>query len=227
MILSVHLADVGFRRSVSALRRPPDREFVDGLRWSKAAALLAIGHVPPRPLPGHIGLIAAWDDDAALDSFLETHRWGGLLRAGYHARFTVLMSQGSWSALPQLESATDPGLLDEPVGVLTLGRLIARRAPSFFRATARAERTLLSSPGLLATVGLIRPPFLSTFSLWESSATMQAYARGVGHTSASREHHQRPFHRESIFVRLRPYSSTGTWAGTNPFAGLLPAGNDR
>lgn len=91
-------------------------------------------------------------------------------------------------------------------------------------ASTPAESEAVSHPALLASTALARPPRLvSTFSLWRSAAEMRDYATraGGGHAAAVRNDGERPFHHESAFIRFRPYSSRGTWEGSDPLRGLL------
>lgn len=209
MIISVQLADVGVPQAILALRRPPRPDPDRGLRWATAAVPLAIGHVPPRPRLGQVGLIAAWSGDEALDRFLTDDPWSRHLTTCYELRLAPMRSVGAWPALPELQHGHDGGSPDEPVGVLTLGRLRARQAFRFLRATAVAEKSLSTHPALTLSVGLARPPFLATFSLWKTNAGMQDYAYRGGHADASSQHRAKPFHHEAAFARLRPYRTRG------------------
>jgi hypothetical protein len=189
MIISVHLASLGLVAMAKALLRSPVR--ARGLRWSMAAAPFAIGHVPPRPLRG-VGLVAAWDDDAAADSFLRNQPWGEVLQDGFELRSTVVQSSGRWPDLPELDGVHDGAQPDGPVAVLTLGRLTTRRTSQ-----------LLDHPGPRLAVGLARPPYLSTFSVWDSPTGIQDHADV-----------------DSRSVRLRPRGYRGFWEGGDPLEGL-------
>jgi hypothetical protein len=223
MIVSVHLADVGVRAAAGALRARPDAAALPGLRYAEAAIAVPLAGGPiPAPQLGRVGLIAAWDDDAAFDRFLTGHPFAQRLAGGWHVRLEPLRAAGAWSGLPDLpgeERAVDQS---EPVAVLTLGRLRLRRAVSFLRTSARAERQAVSDPALLAGTALARPPRLvATFSLWRTAAAMRAYAlgdAGDGHLRAIRAHAARSFHHESVFARFRPYGARGAWDGRNPLA---------
>jgi hypothetical protein len=223
MIVSVHLADVGVRAAAASVRVRPDAAALPGLRYAETTIAVQLGGgLLPAPRLGRVGLIAAWDDDAALDRFLTGHPFAQRLAGGWHVRLEPLRAAGAWSGLPDLpgeERAVDPS---EPVAVLTLGRLRLRRAVSFLRTSARAERQAVSDPALLAGTALARPPRLvATFSLWRTAAAMRAYAlgdAGDGHLRAIRAHAARAFHHESVFARFRPYGACGAWDGRNPLA---------
>jgi hypothetical protein len=227
VIASVHLADVGTRAARRVLRKPLDAAGVPGLRYAETTIAAPLGGgLLPRPQLGRVGLIAAWDDDAALDRFLTDDPLAERLSGGWHVRLEPLRASGAWSGLPDLpreERQVDDA---EPVAVLTLGRLRLGRAASFLRTSARAERQAVSDPGLLAATGLARPPRLvATFSLWRTAAGMRAYAYGESgqdHLGAIRGHGARPFHHESAFVRFRPYAANGSWNGRDPLATATP-----
>lgn len=95
------------------------------------------------------------------------------------------------------------------------------RAVPFLRASASAERDVLSSPGLLAATGLARPPHLVvTFSLWRDVDSMSSFTHRCegGHLAAVRSDCREPFHHHSAFLRFRPHASTGAWDGRDPLS---------
>jgi hypothetical protein len=225
VIVSVHLADVGRLRAPRLLlRRGPGRNQPRGSSYAElvAAAPLRSGRLP-RPQPGRIGLVAAWDDDAALDEFLGNHPLAEALAAGWHVRLEPLRVFGAWAGMPNLPRREHPVDDGEPVAVLTLGRLRLRRARPFLQTSAPAEKEAVADPAVIASTGLARPPRLvSTFSIWRSAAAMRQYAhdgRGA-HQAAVAADRARPFHHESAFIRFRPYASRGAWDGRNPLAAV-------
>ncbi len=126
--------------------------------------------------------------------------------------------------MPGLPARALPVDDEEPVGILTLGRLRLLRTGAFRRSAGPAEAAALDSPALLAGIGLARPPRLvATFTLWRSAAAMRdyAYGRAAAHHAAIGADRARPFHHESAFVRFRPYASRGNWDGRDPLAGLV------
>ncbi|HTB49731.1 MAG TPA: hypothetical protein VK701_02015 [Solirubrobacteraceae bacterium] len=221
MIASVHLADVGKRVVLGLSPSKLELAKVPGMRYAEitiAAPLSA--HLLPRPNLGRVGLIAAWDDDHALDDFLAGHPLAEQLAHGWRVRLQPTRIFGAWPGLAGLLDHEQPMDEDEPAAVLTIGRLRLSHAIRFLRASAAAERRAVSNQALLASTGLARPPALvSTFSLWQSTASMRAYAQGTDHPEhhvAVRAHAARPFHHESAFVRFRPYASEGKWDGSDP-----------
>jgi hypothetical protein len=224
MILSVHLADVTRRRALSALRRGLDPSGTSGLRYAEVAiaAPLSAGLLP-HPTLTRFGLIAAWQDEHALDDFMGGgHRLAEQLASGWHVRLEPLRASGSWAGLsdfPRSERSVDD---DEAVVVLTLGRLRPSRGLAFLRSSAAAEAQALKDPALLASTALARPPgFVATVSVWRTAAAMRDYAygrSGHGHASAVDVQRRQPFHKESIFMRFRPLATGGQWDGRDPLA---------
>ena len=223
MIVSVHIVDAGFSRMPAALRHKPRSEAIPGLLYAETTITARQGGGGGLPLhPGRFGLIAAWEEDGSLDDFLRSdHPLAGRLVAGWHARLEPLRVSGAWPAIPGLPQRQLAVADDEPVAVLTLGRPRLSRLRPFLRSAGRAEAEVVDAPGLLASIGLARPPRLvSTFSLWRSAAAMRDYSYGAGgtHMAAVKADRERPFHHESAFIRFRPYASAGRWDGRDPLA---------
>jgi len=221
MIVSMHIADVGLRAAAKVLHSCPDSAVMPGLRYAETmiAAPLASGRLGAARR-GQVALIAAWDDDSALERFLGEHPVARSLATGWHARLEPVRARGAWSALPDLPAHERMIEDHHPVAVLTLGRLRLARLRSFLATSTRAEHEAVTHPALLAATGLARPPRLvATFSLWRSVEQMREYVVGTSpgaHLQAIHAHQQRPFHHESAFVRFRPYATHGPWNGRDP-----------
>lgn len=225
MIVSVHIADVGPREAAEVLLRAPRPARVPGLTYAETTTTAALGELllPPKHF-GRVGMIAAWESDEALDRFSHLHPVARHFAGGWQVRLQPLRVFGAWAGMPGLPAKALPVDEEEPVGVLTLGRLRLRRIAAFRRAATPAEADAIESPALLAGTGLARPPRLvATFSLWRTAAAMREYAVGPGgtHRAAVTADRAQPFHHESAFVRFRPYASRGSWDGRDPLADLI------
>lgn len=227
MIVSVHIAMLSRRAAAAVLLRPPRPGRVPGLTYAVTTTTAPLGAplLPPTEL-GPVGMIAAWESDAALEEFSRSHPLAARLAGGWQVRLEPLRVFGAWAGMPGLPRRPLPVAGEEPVGVLTLGRLRLRRIGPFRRSAGPAEAAALASPALLAGIGLARPPRLvATFSLWRGAAAMREFAIGAGgsHRAAIGADRARPFHHESAFVRFRPYASRGSWEGRDPLDGLIGA----
>src|SRR5215213_9786264 len=140
MIASVHIADVGVRRALPLLRRSPAPGSEPGLRHADVALTAPLGaSVLPKPDLRRVGLVAFWDDDDALDRFLERSSLAAALADGWHVRLEPTRLWGTWPGVPDDLPRPRQAPHDGPAVVLTLGRLRLTQAPRFFRTSARAE----------------------------------------------------------------------------------------
>jgi hypothetical protein len=223
VIASVHIADVGGGKALGVLRKPPKVGVVPGLRRANVAGAAPLSaSIRKRPQLGRAGLVAFWDDDAALDHFLANHPLADALAGGWRMRLAPLRIHGHWDGVP--DDLPHGRKVDHvgPTAVLTLARLKFRRLVPFMRTSAKAEGAVIAAPGLVWTTGLAKPPFLATCSLWESTDALSAYAysgQPPAHPDAIAVDRKKPFHHESAFIRFRPYGVEGQLDGRNP----LPA----
>lgn len=228
MIVSVHLADVGPLRAQRLLYRRLDPAAIPGMTYAEPTMVGPLGKRPPKPQLGRIGLIAAWEDDTAIDRFLAGHPFGERLAGGWHARLEPRRCFGSWAGMPDLPRKELPMDDDEPAAALTLGRLRALRIRPFLKASKPAERDAIGNPAVVALTGLTRPArprLVSTFSIWRSAGAMRGYAFGKDgpHQAAVRADRALSFQHEQAFVRFRPLASQGSWDGSDPLASLIQA----
>jgi len=226
MIVTVHLADVGPLKAQLLLFQRLDPAAVPGMTYAEPTMTGPLGKRPPRPQLGRLGLIAAWDDDAAIDRFLADHPFGRQVAGGWHARLEPRRCFGSWAGMPGLPKKELPMDDDQPAAALTLGRLRVLRTRPFLKASAPAERDVVGNPAVAAVTGLTRPArprLVSTFSVWRSAGAMREYAFGKDgpHQAAVRADRARPFQHEQAFVRFRPYASHGLWDGRDPLAAVV------
>ncbi len=225
MIVSVHLADVGPLTAHRVLVQGLSTAKVPGMTYAEVVFAADLGKRLPMPKPGRIGLIGAWDDDAALDRFLAGHPFAEHLAGGWHTRLEPLHRFGSWAGLDDLPMSDSPAGEDEPVAALTLGRLKIRRTSAFLKGARPTERDAVANPAVAAVTGFGRltpPRLVSTFTIWRSLAAMREYAFGQdgSHQAAVKVDRAKPFHRESAFIRFRPYASQGFWDGRDPVAAI-------
>lgn len=222
MILSVDIAEVGPRQGLRILAKPPRVGRIEGLRYAETVFTAPLGASRPAPSFGTVGLIAAWDDETALDRF-SSHPLAEELARGWQARLEPLRVFGSWPGLSGLPERPLPVDDEEPVAIITLGRFKPWRLRPFLRASAPAERAAVAEPGLLASTAFARlPNLVSTFSLWRTAAEMRDYAtrKGGSHRAAMAEDRKRPFHHHSAFIRFRPYATRGRCGRFQPLTPL-------
>lgn len=188
-----------------------------------------------RPTPRRWALFCGWDRDVGLDPFLEG---SPLLRAFtrgarevWHVTLEpVRLVSGSWRGWTPSVDGTEPMEGDEPLVVMTYGRLRWRYVPTFLINNRRVVVHAWRQPGLLAQLGLSDTArTASTFTVWRSQADAVRFAYGSGdHKPVIRPSRDTPWADDYFFARFRPLASKGTWKGRDPVADALAArGNGR
>lgn len=245
IIASFHLTRYPWRHALAAMAGLPTRQraltATPGLRFVRQ---LGTGRGSAMRLGADLrrwATFAVWDDESALDAFLDISllaaRWEHQGDETWSVRLVPLSAHGSWGGarpLAEIETRADlhcaPGASegggrdpggDGPVAVLTRARIGLRHWPAFYRSVPAVEDHLRRQPGLLAVVGIGEAPvgLQATFSLWSSTASMDAFAyRGSAHEAVVRRTRAEGWFAEELFARFRPYASSGTWDGTDPLA---------
>ena len=229
MTHSYHLVDMPAWLSAGTLLRPPNRTTAGGLQHAECLVLMRFG-APIVSLARlqlrRFAMFAQWDDESALNRFLDTHPLGRRLAAGWHVRLQYLRRYGTLAALgdlPERAGTWDP---DEPIVAVTIARMKLSEVPRFLRWGRPVERLVANHPAAVFSTGAQRPPnTISTFSIWRTVREMTEMVQGRSdvpsahvHQVAMAEQRRKDFHHESTFMRFRPLSEHGEWQGRQ----LLP-----
>jgi hypothetical protein len=181
-----------------------------------------------RPTPTRWALLCGWEDGSARDRFLaDPEPLRPFLEPAREAWSvsldTVRLVSGEWRGWRPSTDDVDALGRDEPLAVITYGRLRPRYVPTFMWNNRKAVRQIVRHPGLISMVGLSDGiGVASTFSLWRSQGDVVRYAYGPGvHKPIQRRSLDVPWASEWFFARFRPVASSGTWSGRDPLA--LPA----
>lgn len=189
---------------------------VAGLRFARALGSGQRGGFGLKPSLSRQGLFAVFDSEAAADDFL-----AGNIVDAYRAhadelcllKLRATSCRGSWGGHSIGVSAKADARL--PVAALTRASIRPLKALRFWSRSPPAEAALERADGCLLAMGLGEAPLLrqATFSVWESQAAMDAYARSGAHQEAIRAAMQGHWFSESMFVRFVPLHITGRWKG--------------
>lgn len=190
---------------------------VPGLRFAKALGSGVHGGFGLRPSASRQGLFAVFGSEAEAEAFLQASATVNRYRARATELCIAVMratsSRGQWRGERIGVSAeTLPGT---PVAALTRASIRPHKALRFWRRSPPAEDALHRAEGCLLAVGLGEAPLVrqATFSIWESQAAMDAYARSGAHLDAIRAAAREDYFSESMFVRFVPLRLDGTWHG--------------
>ncbi|RJS46278.1 hypothetical protein [Nocardioides cavernaquae] len=229
-VFTFHLAELPSRTTARALVRPPVPGTTEGLRHAECLAMMTLGSPTfstERMQLGRLALFAAWDDEDAIDRFLDHDRLGRRLADGWHVRLEFLRKYGDVACLPDLPTKAGSWDPEEPVVAVTLARLSLGNLPRFLKWGKPVERLVADHPATTLALAAMRPPGnFSTFSVWRSVREMTEMVHGRSdvpdarrHAAAMEEQRRRDFHRESTFMRFRPLSEHGEWQGRT---GIVP-----
>ena len=193
------------------------RARVPGLRFAKVLGSGHEGGFGLRPSASRQGLFALFDDRASASAFIDRSPVAEAYRR--HAREFCQMellayaSRGSWSGQTIVPCAAAPG--EGPLAALTRASIRPSRAADFWRHAPPSQHALEDAPGCRLAVGLGEAPLLrqATFSLWDSTAAMESYARSGAHLQAIRAAYRDEYFSETMFVRFVPGRVEGVWKG--------------
>lgn len=200
-----------FPTAHGALRGTP------GLRFLKVLGAGRGGGFGLAPSATIQGLFCLFDDAASADAFVAHHGgfepWRRRAREVFTVRLRAYSVRGSWSGVAPEIGARAP--VSGPIAALTRASIRPSRARRFWAMEPPAETALEAARGCLVAAGIGEAPLLrqATFSIWDSVASMNAYARTGAHLAAIRASAQGAFFSESMFVRFVPEAARGSWRG--------------
>ncbi len=229
-VFTLHLAQCGLAETLRALARPPTSVSTPGLVHAECLVPMTLGRpvaLPWRYRPQQIAVFAAWQQEGAIDEFLQSSRLGRALATGWHVRMEFVRR---WGEIRELDGLPRTALtLDDhqPVVAVTLARLRMSQALRFIRWGKPVEEQVRDDPATTLALAAMRPlGTLATFSIWRTQKAMTDMVHGRStasfgdrHARAMVERNRKDFHHEFTTMRFRPLSEHGCWQGQNH---LLP-----
>jgi hypothetical protein len=224
VVHTFHLAAPGLLTTVATLVRPPTPAAVPGLQHAECMMPMRLGAAllsPARWRLRQLAMFAAWDDESAVDAFLQRTRLGGALARGWHVRLRFLRRWGhvaAFDGLPARASETDA---DAPVVAVTVARVKLSQMPRFVRWGLPVERLVRDHPGTTLALAATRPArTIATFTVWRSARAMLDMVHGRGesaaperHAAAMNERRRKDFHTEFTTLRFTCTGEYGAWEG--------------
>jgi spheroidene monooxygenase len=191
---------------------------IPGLRFFKILGSGDQGGFGLKPSPTHQGLFCLFDRAEHAKDFLKRSSVVNQLRERSRECFSAILtpysSRGQWSGV-ELPVATQETPTQGPIAALTRASIKISKASAFWKNSPPAEEALSHAKGCLLAAGLGEAPLLrqATFTIWESSDAMDAYARSGAHLQAIQASYAGGHFSESMFVRFVPSQMTGIWKG--------------
>ncbi len=168
------------------------------------------------------GLLATWTSVEAARAFEQSEvvrAWAGDAHESFRVDLRPVAARGRWSGREPFGAPT-PVRAEGPVAALTRARLRAATAPGFWRAVPPVSADLSAQPGLRAAIGIGEAPvgLQGTFSLWESTAALRAFATAEAHAAVVARTAPERWYTEELFARFAVLGSAGTLDGRDPLA---------
>jgi spheroidene monooxygenase len=205
--------------AVSQLVRGPSPWLREpGVRFARVLGSGRDGGFGLRPGLDHQGVFLMFDEVAdALACVARSPRLAAYRERSEQCLVAVLQAssaRGRWGG-QGMRGVVPAPVAGEPVVALTRASIRAGQALRFWRQSPPAEAALAAAPGCRLAVGLGEAPVLrqATLSLWDDTASMNAYARSGAHQHAIETAWREGHFTEWMFVRFVPLLLQGRWAG--------------
>lgn len=227
-LFSFHFTKANPFTTLSAFLRPPHKRSVHGLKHSECMTKMTLGAPivsPARMQLQNLAMFAAWEDETALDQFLNETQLGRVFSAGWHVRLEFMRRWGHISEFDGLAESVGDQDPTAPVVAVTLARMKLPQVPRFIHWGKPVEKLVRDHPGVtLAAAAMRLPRTVSTFSIWKSQQDMVDMVRGHSavpkprrHADAMIERNRKDFHFEFTTLRFKPLGEYGEWEGRTGF----------
>lgn len=223
-VFSYHLVKSTHFSALRAVLFPPKRANTSGLIHAECMSAMTLGaplYSPSRILIRQIAVFAQWEDEIAIDAFLEQSRLGKLLAKGWHTRLSFMRKWGNINGFNIPSETREFDSHDSPVVAVTLARVRMLQVPRFIHWGRPVERLVRDHPGTTLSLASIRfPRTVSNFSIWKSQQEMTDMVHGHSavhqpkrHAKAMNERDRKDFHLEFTTLRFKAISESGLWNG--------------
>ncbi len=227
-VFTFHLTKVTVKSAITAFFKPPNTRNIPGLIHAEYMTSMTLGSKvfsPSRMLIRQMAVFAQWENESAIDDFLEKDDFGKKLSKGWHIRLTFLRQWGEINEFTIPKETIELNNPNAPVVAVTLARMRLFQVPRFIRWGRPVEKLVRDHPGTSLALAAIRfPRTVSTFSIWKSQKEMVDMVHGHSavpkpkrHAKAMKERERKDFHFEFTTLRFKPIAEYGKWEGRNNF----------
>jgi hypothetical protein len=228
-VFTYHLVKTNARTALSLLLSPPKPSNVPGLVHAECLSSMTLGSPIfslERMKINQLAMIAKWNDNEAIDDFLNNSKTGNAFANGWYVRLAFTRRWGHVDEFGGLPENVGNDNLDDPVVSVTLARMKLLQVPRFIRWGKPVEELVRDHPGrTLATAGIRLLRTVSTFSVWKTQQEMLDMVWGKGsaiikperHAVAMKERDRKDFHSQFTTLRFKPLSEYGCWEGRSDY----------
>ncbi|QCK15607.1 hypothetical protein [Mangrovivirga cuniculi] len=221
-LFTYHLVKTNYLSALKAYLFPPTSKEVPGLIHAECMTAMTLGSKifsPSRMLIRKVAVFAQWENEAALENFLEQNSFGKSLNKGWHTRLIYLRQWGKISGFEIPGARDEEDDPEAPVVAVTLARMKLPEVPRFIHWGRPVEKLVRDHPGTTLALASIRlPRTVSTFSVWKKQEDMVKMVHGHSevprpkrHSNAMKEKERKDFHFEFTTLRFKPIAEYGVW----------------
>lgn len=216
-------------QALGQMGRSPERlAAIDGLVFGKMLGSGGGKGFSIWPNFGVYCLLLVWEDETAARRFYSENTWFKELSSAASEHWTLFLqtvkAHGQWDGQSPFQ-ATASIAESHPVAVLTRATIHRRhllRFWTFVPPVSASVEQFRDQTAFSAGIGELPLIQQATFSLWRDSAAMKTYAyQSKLHSEVVRKTRELGWYSEELFARFRPYDSSGTWNGADPFKKIL------
>lgn len=227
-IFSYHLAEIPFFEAIRGIFSSPISINTKGLIHSEYMTVMTMGSPiisTSRVLIGQVAVFAQWENEIALQNYLEQTSFGRTLSKGWHVRLSFIREWGEFSGFktPQHEDRLDNP--NSTVVAVTIARMKPFAVPRFIHWGRPVEKLVRDHPGTTLSLASVKfPNTVSTFSIWKTEKEMTDMVHGHSdvekpkrHKAAMKERERKDFHFEFTTLRFKPIAEFGAWKGRSNY----------
>lgn len=223
-VFTYHLVKTNYFDAFKFLLFPPKQNKIPGLIHSEVMTAMTLGSPifsPSRMLIRQIAVFAQWENEEAIDHFLDENHFGKILAKGWHTRLTFMRKWGKFNKFEIPAETIELENPASPVVAVTIARMKFLEIPRFIHWGRPVEKLVRNHPATTLSLASIKfPNTVSTFSIWKTQKEMTDMVHGHSkvpkperHADAMKERDRKDFHFEFTTLRFKPISEFGEWKG--------------
>ena len=228
IIFSYHLIELPFFEGVKKIFSSQISKDITGLIHSEYMTAMTLGapiFSTSRVLIGQVTVFMQWENENALENYLEQDSFGRIIAKGWHVRLSFIREWGKFSRFKLPNDKDHLESPNSPVVAVTIARMKPLAVPRFIHWGRPVEKLVRDHPGTTLSLASVKfPNTVSTFSIWKSEKEMTDMVHGHSkvekpkrHSKAMKERERKDFHFEFTTLRFKPLAEFGKWKGRSNF----------
>jgi len=178
-----------------------------------------------RVVIGKSAIFIQWENEIALENYLEQDSFGRILANGWHVRLSFIREWGKFSGFKIPDHKDKLESPNSPVVAVTIARMKPFAVPRFIHWGRPVEKLVRDHPGTTLSLASVKfPNTVSTFSIWKTEKEMTDMVHGHSaienpkrHSAAMEERKRKNFHFEFTTLRFKPIAEFGRWKNQTNF----------